>query len=390
MFFQGYYFSVTVGFEELLKKRNHENTQPMAQILKSFGIINLQVNPNPHVLTLNGLPYANGDNKFVDYGSYELRVEEPGYIPLTIDIDLSRNQSFYLNTVKLFKIPVEKPFDRPTSRIEKSGKGFIGWGSSGSIVRYPTGTGTGTPLNSILLPSGTGASSNAASIVKSGIVSLGEGYFAYKSKIYILNAEGILMADESFRSIELCPNAKMIYGEIYCPDSKKFMTGKYKDLRDSILEVNSQFIRTDSSLIRLGGTIFNSSTPLTGNIAFSGSSKLISHEGKQVILNQEKLYDIENNFKEIRIEGFDGILRTEKFGDETVTVGKRQSSVWVRIEDAKGNKTEAQLLEFAGNDVTIASIGGAYVIASEKEVVLYYKGARSTFRLATGNILFVS
>ncbi len=181
------------------------------------------------------------------------------------------------------------------------------------------------------------------------------------------------MNDENYKTIELCPNAKMIYAEIYCPDSKKFLTGKYKELRDTILEVNSQFIRTESSLIRLGGTIFNSSTPLTSNVSFKGNSKLITFEGKQVILNQNKLYDIENNFKEIKIEGFDGILGTEKFGDEIVTIGIKQGGIWIRIEDSKNSMTEAPLQDFTGNDVTITSIGGAYMVASEKEVVLYYK-----------------
>jgi hypothetical protein len=59
--------------------------------------------------------------------------------------------------------------------------------------------------------------------------------------------------------------------------------------------------------------MFNSSTPLTSNANFTGDSKLISYEGRQVILDQNKLYDIENGFKEIKVEGFEGILQTEKF-----------------------------------------------------------------------------
>lgn len=119
--------------------------------------------------------------------------------------------------------------------------------------------------------------------------------------------------------------------------------------------------------------MFNSSTPLTGNVAFVGNSKLITYEGKQFILNQNQLYDIENNFKETKVEGFDGILQTEKFGDETVTIGKKQNAVWIRVEDGKDSKTEATLQDFTGNNLTLSSFGGAYMIASENEAVLYYK-----------------
>jgi len=125
------------------------------------------------------------------------------------------------------------------------------------------------------------------------------------------------VADEAFKGISLCEDAKMIYGEVFCQNSKKFITGKYKDLRDTILEVSPEFIRTESSFIRLGRTLFNSSTPLTSRVSFSGSSKLFFYQEKQVILNQNKLYDIEDNFREIKIDGFEGILSTQKFGDET-------------------------------------------------------------------------
>ena len=105
----------------------------------------------------------------------------------------------------------------------------------------------------------------------------------------------------------------MIRSNIYCPDTGKFLTGKYREIRDAILEANADFIRTNSSLIQLGGALFNSSTPITSSAVFTGSSRLISYHDKPAILNQNKLYSIEDGFKGIFIEGFDGILTTEKF-----------------------------------------------------------------------------
>ena len=152
MFFQGYYFSISVWFEQLLHKNSQsEPKPPLNQILKSFGIVNLKVSPTPKIFTLNNEPYTNGDNKFVDYGEYELKVEEPGYIPLTLNINLSRNHAFYLNTIRLFKNPNEKIFERPTQKIEKLGAGFLSFESSGKIFQHPTYTSTGRLINSAMI-----------------------------------------------------------------------------------------------------------------------------------------------------------------------------------------------------------------------------------------------
>lgn len=388
MFFQGYYFSISVWFEQLLHKNSQsEPKPPLNQILKSFGIVNLKVSPTPKIFTLNNEPYTNGDNKFVDYGEYELKVEEPGYIPLTLNINLSRNHAFYLNTIRLFKNPNEKIFERPTQKIEKLGAGFLSFESSGKIFQHPIYTSTGRLINSAMIRT------SSWEIIKKNIeweiTSLGEGYFIYQNKVHLLNLEGILTEDETFRNITPCEEAKIVHGHIYCPKAKKFLTGKYKDLREKILEVNYQFIRTEFSLIRLWGSMFNSSTPLTSNANFTGESKLIAYEGRQVILNQNKLYDIENGFKEIKVEGFEGILQTEKFWDEVVTIWNKQNSLWVRVDDGKNSRTEALLKDFSGSNIAVYSFDGAYIIASENEVLLYYKWARSAFQLAKGEILAV-
>ena len=114
------------------------------------------MSPTPKIFTLNNEPYTNGDNKFVDYGDYELKVEEPGYIPLTLNIHLSRNQAFYLNTIRLFKNPTEKLFERPTQKIEKLGSGFLSFDPSGKIFQYPSYTSTGRLINTVMLRTGTG------------------------------------------------------------------------------------------------------------------------------------------------------------------------------------------------------------------------------------------
>lgn len=174
MFFQGYYFSVKVGFERLLQQNSGtaSGVVDTASILQSFGIINLRVNPNPATLTLNGSPLINGEKKFVDYGDFEIFVEQPGYIPLTLDIELSRNHSFYLNTIQLFKNPTENVFSKSVKKLEKLGGGYLLTDNSGSIWNYPNVSSTGVLVQNKI--SGTGGLTDTGGV----IASLGEGYFS--------------------------------------------------------------------------------------------------------------------------------------------------------------------------------------------------------------------
>jgi hypothetical protein len=45
----------------------------------------------------------------------------------------------------------------------------------------------------------------------------------------------------------------------------------------------------------------------------------------------------------------------------------------VRVDDGKNSRTEALLKDFSGSNIAIYSFDGAYIIASENEVLLYYK-----------------
>ncbi len=55
-------------------------------------------------MTLNGKPYTNGDKKILDYGKYSIEVRESGYLPLSINVELSKTNPFYLNNVRLLEL----------------------------------------------------------------------------------------------------------------------------------------------------------------------------------------------------------------------------------------------------------------------------------------------
>ena len=106
MFFQGYYFSVQVGFQALFHSATHSSTGTSSeQVVRSFGIVNIQVDPNPNVLTINNLPYQNGDKSIFDYGEYRIDIEHPEYVPIHIKTVLNKQNPFYINIIRLLKTP---------------------------------------------------------------------------------------------------------------------------------------------------------------------------------------------------------------------------------------------------------------------------------------------
>lgn len=153
MFFQGYYFSIEVGFEKLLHVKNgtsseqiDPNTGVGEQFIKKFGIISLQVNPGPQTLTINEKTYQNGNKQLLDYGKYLLQANQNGYLPITLSIELSQENPFYLNTVNMIREPVESEFNLLVEKIEKIGTHFIVQDNKKDIYVLESLFGSGTKV----------------------------------------------------------------------------------------------------------------------------------------------------------------------------------------------------------------------------------------------------
>lgn len=86
-------------------------------------------------------------------------VEESGYIPLTLDIELSRNHPFYLNNIRLFRNPTETIYTKNLNRIEKLENGYLAFDQSGSIWHFTSSANTGALIQ--IKAAGTGSLSGS-------------------------------------------------------------------------------------------------------------------------------------------------------------------------------------------------------------------------------------
>jgi hypothetical protein len=372
MFFQGYYVNVSLGFKKLLHAGSTTLISsaswvvaPPESLLKSFGIINLRVTPEPNSMTINGAAYKNGDKQIFDYGVYSLDVQNPGYLPIQIRIELSRNKSFYLNTINMLRLWAESQNSSNLTSIVKNGSNWIATTQSGGyeIIKTPYWSGSVIPMTT------------ASGVIRWATRHIGEGFFSSGSTLFASTPLGVLTSTELPKWVVLCPDAQMIRWDIFCPKLWTFLTGKYRDLREKIIEANSELIRTSNSIIRLGGTFFNSSTPLTSTVSFSGASHILTYHDRLMIHNSGRLYDLDKGLTEARIVGLDSIEATKKFGDETIVIGKFGSKNRLIMEDGKNDPIIVDLNVDSITGADIQEYSGAYFITLPGVVLVYYKWA---------------
>lgn len=127
LFFQGYYPYVRLDMGKFF-----EEDRPVAkpQVVRAFGIINVMAIPIPDAITVSSSTFGtkiipNDDKGFFDFGTYSIRVEKDGYLPISLRATLSKEDSFSISVLELFKRPLYAPFPIPADFAEDLGGGRI-------------------------------------------------------------------------------------------------------------------------------------------------------------------------------------------------------------------------------------------------------------------------
>lgn len=126
LFFQGYYPYVKFDTWKFLEKRGGSEVETPVekpQVVRAFGIINVRAVPSPDRIvisspTIGERSIPNDDKGFFDFGSYSIKIEKGGYLPVSLSTTLDKVNSFSINVLELFKTPTYSPFIIPAELTE--------------------------------------------------------------------------------------------------------------------------------------------------------------------------------------------------------------------------------------------------------------------------------
>jgi hypothetical protein len=133
-FFQGYYPSVNLSWKEYFS--SGELRRPEREdLVRSFGIVNIRVEPRDARILLSGEDLGNDEKKMVSYGKYRLSIGKPGYIQDWVDFSIDREMPYYIDEVSLIPQATYTKIGTGALSLSKiSDSGWMAETSSGNML----------------------------------------------------------------------------------------------------------------------------------------------------------------------------------------------------------------------------------------------------------------
>ena len=185
----------------------------MDELIKSFGIINISVDPGDATITLGSGTYTNNEKKMTNYGTYSLLISREGYLPSGSQFTIDRETPYYIDLLTLLPIPTYSPYGSGVAHIANIGNNdWIAHQGSGMVLldKYFSGS---------------------TKIASSRLTHIGEGYFLSGKTLQTYSSKKELWEKKTWNGsasfITQCSaSVSIIYGRMYCRDDMTLLTEK--------------------------------------------------------------------------------------------------------------------------------------------------------------------
>jgi hypothetical protein len=277
-FFQGYYPNIEFRLTNIgMPAVSGEDRGVM---IRSFGIVNVKVQPENTAINLNNAPYGNNEKKMVDYGEYTLAMNEFWRLPYSITFTIDRERPFYIDSIFLVPKPRYLPYAKWLDQVARIDDNAWTVQNASGMTLFD-----GSFLTGMLISRGKYAH-------------IGDGYFLSGATIVSydrLEKSWIPSKNTLWNSfIKKCKTATIKNEFMFCPKTREGLSRDGKTLT-GILEIQESYIKTNDRLfsyengeyeeeIVFSGAMIGNASPfifLDNQWYYAQSGSLLSITGKK-------------------------------------------------------------------------------------------------------------
>lgn len=366
LFFQWYYLNIDFNLK----------TEKPTEIFKQFWIINVQVFPNPDAMFVSWVKYSNISKSIFNLWKYEVSMQREWYIPVSLNINLNKNNLFYTNTINLIKTPLYHEI-------------IFNFDSISNIWDYYLAINKDKKLLEIF--------DKKLSLIKTLTLSdynyIWKNYFSLNSLIYVydydLNAiKPFLSKDQIPKNIE-CKNVRLINDDLFCFDTMVFLTSSRDFWKDeSILRINSNVILTQDFIYN------NSSDPSWSYYKhedknFVEPESIVQVDWLTYYLKDWSLYTLQSKKQEkLIVPEISDIIKAQNFQDELFLAWYDKSKrATFLLYDWKRRYT-GYLDNINLNSLEISKNNWIYFFNAKNSFYIYYKWWKNIIKIIDWNILW--
>lgn len=360
LFFQGYYLNIDFNFI----------TKEPQKVFKQFWIINILTLPEADNITINWINYKNNSRSIFDFWTYSVKISKSWYIPVSLNFNINKENSYYTNTINLIKKLYYYSIPENFSSIYKVDNYYLAYDEKLKLIKI-------LDANFKL----------KKAFYAKDYIYLWQNYFSLYWKIYIYDFSSnspIPYISKVTTLQATCKVSRIIAWNLFCYD---FMNYISKDLNtnENILKINNDIILTKNYVYN--NSVSNWSSYKHEDEEISDSENIVHISWLPYYLKNWSLWKFQKWTKEkYEISLIDNIVKAENFWDELMLIGyKNNQKVFVLIDFNR--KYNWILSEISIDNLEISKTNWIYLFKTPENIYFYYKWWSNLIKIIDWDIL---
>ncbi|EKD66454.1 MAG: hypothetical protein ACD_49C00041G0006 [uncultured bacterium (gcode 4)] len=360
LFFQGYYLNISFDFK----------TNEPQKVFKQFGIINILTLPEADNITINWSNYQNNSRSIFDFWNYSVKISKSWYIPVSLNFNINKENTYYTNTINLIKKLYYYPIWESFSSIYKIDNYYLAYDDKIKLVKI---------LDSDF--------KLKKAFYAKDYIYLWQNYFSLYWKVYIYDFNSNMPIPYLSKVTSLqatCKVSRIISWNLFCYDYMNYIS---KDLNtnENITKINGDIILTKNYVYNNSNS--NWTSYKLENEEISNSENIVHILWLPYFLKDWNLWKFQKWAKEkFEISLIDNIVKAQNFWDELMLIGyKNNQKVFILLDFNR--KYSWVFSEINLDNLEISKTNWIYLFKTPSSVYFYYKWWMNLIKIIDWDIL---